>query len=82
MGAPAYWFRECCIHSVYCVADSRYSGFDLNLYIPISRVDANMQRAHSRNAAAKGSSLGAIWLLWKKVMMDMVWNIILCFHEL
>lgn len=29
--------------------------FDLNLYIPISRVDANMQRAHSRNAAAKGS---------------------------
>jgi glutamate--cysteine ligase catalytic subunit len=28
--------------------------FDLNLYIPISRVDANMQRAHSRNAAAKG----------------------------
>ena len=27
--------------------------FDLNLYIPISRVDANMQRAHSRNAAAK-----------------------------
>lgn len=29
-------------------------AFDLNLYIPISRVDANMQRAHSRNAAAKG----------------------------
>eukprot|EP00529_Nitzschia_sp_RCC80_P004694 CAMPEP_0113500224 /NCGR_PEP_ID=MMETSP0014_2-20120614/32191_1 /TAXON_ID=2857 /ORGANISM="Nitzschia sp." /LENGTH=940 /DNA_ID=CAMNT_0000394499 /DNA_START=349 /DNA_END=3171 /DNA_ORIENTATION=+ /assembly_acc=CAM_ASM_000159 len=28
--------------------------FDLNLYIPISRVDANMQRAHSRNAAARG----------------------------
>jgi glutamate--cysteine ligase catalytic subunit len=28
--------------------------FDLNLYIPISRVDANMQRAHSRNATAKG----------------------------
>lgn len=28
--------------------------FDLNLYIPMSRVDANMQRAHSRNAAAKG----------------------------
>lgn len=28
--------------------------FDLNLYLPISRVDANMQRAHSRNAAAKG----------------------------
>lgn len=28
--------------------------FDLNLYTPISRVDANMQRAHSRNAAAKG----------------------------
>lgn len=28
--------------------------FDLNLYIPISRVDANMQRAHSRNAAVKG----------------------------
>mmetsp|Transcript_6392 Transcript_6392/g.9142 ORF Transcript_6392/g.9142 Transcript_6392/m.9142 type:complete len:953 (-) Transcript_6392:1080-3938(-) len=28
--------------------------FDLNLYIPLSRVDANMQRAHSRNAAAKG----------------------------
>jgi glutamate--cysteine ligase catalytic subunit len=28
--------------------------FDLNLYIPISRVDANMQRAHSRNASAKG----------------------------
>jgi glutamate--cysteine ligase catalytic subunit len=27
--------------------------FDLNLYIPISRVDANMQRAHSRNAASK-----------------------------
>jgi len=28
--------------------------FDLNLYIPLSRVDANMQRAHNRNAAAKG----------------------------
>jgi glutamate--cysteine ligase catalytic subunit len=28
--------------------------FDLNLYIPISKVDANMQRAHGRNAAAKG----------------------------
>lgn len=28
--------------------------FDLNLYIPISKVDANMQRAHSRNASAKG----------------------------
>jgi glutamate--cysteine ligase catalytic subunit len=28
--------------------------FDLNLYIPLSRVDANMQRAHSRNASAKG----------------------------
>jgi len=30
-------------------------AFDLNLYIPISKVDANMQRAHSRNAASKGS---------------------------
>jgi glutamate--cysteine ligase catalytic subunit len=29
-------------------------AFDLNLYIPLSKVDANMQRAHSRNAAAKG----------------------------
>lgn len=29
-------------------------AFDLNLYLPLSRVDANMQRAHSRNAAAKG----------------------------
>lgn len=29
-------------------------AFDLNLYIPISRVDANMQRAHNRNAVAKG----------------------------
>jgi len=29
-------------------------AFDLNLYIPISKVDANMQRAHSRNSAAKG----------------------------
>lgn len=28
--------------------------FDLNFYIPLSRVDANMQRAHSRNSAAKG----------------------------
>ena len=28
--------------------------FDLNLYIPLSRVDANMQRAHSRNAAGAG----------------------------
>jgi len=28
--------------------------FDLNLYIPISRVDTNMQRAHSRNASEKG----------------------------
>jgi glutamate--cysteine ligase catalytic subunit len=28
--------------------------FDLNLYIPMSRVDANMQRAHSRNSAVKG----------------------------
>jgi len=29
--------------------------FDLNLYIPISKVDENMQRAHSRNAAVKGN---------------------------
>ena len=29
-------------------------AFDLNFYIPISRVDANMQRAHSRGASAKG----------------------------
>jgi len=29
-------------------------AFDLNLYLPLSRVDANMQRAHSRDAAAKG----------------------------
>jgi len=28
--------------------------FDLNLYIPLSRVDANMQRAHGRDAAVKG----------------------------
>ena len=28
--------------------------FDLNLYIPLSRVDANMQRAHGRDAARKG----------------------------
>jgi len=28
--------------------------FDLNLYVPLSRVDANMQRAHSRDACAKG----------------------------
>ena len=28
--------------------------FDLNLYSPLSRVDANMQRAHGRNAAVKG----------------------------
>jgi len=28
-------------------------AFDLNLYIPMSRVDANMQRAHSRNASAQ-----------------------------
>ena len=28
--------------------------FDLNLYLPLSRVDANMQRAHSRNAASDG----------------------------
>mmetsp|Transcript_13467 Transcript_13467/g.19270 ORF Transcript_13467/g.19270 Transcript_13467/m.19270 type:complete len:967 (+) Transcript_13467:80-2980(+) len=29
-------------------------AFDLNLYIPLSRVDANMQRAHSRDAASNG----------------------------
>ena len=28
--------------------------FDLNLYIPLSRVDLNMQRAHSRGAAGIG----------------------------
>jgi len=28
--------------------------FDLNLYIPLSRVDLNMQRAHSRSAATSG----------------------------
>jgi len=28
--------------------------FDLNLYIPISKVDANMQRAHSRNSSGRG----------------------------
>merc|ERR1712157_449436 len=29
-------------------------AFDLNFYIPMSRVDANMQRAHSRGASSKG----------------------------
>jgi len=29
-------------------------SFDLNLYIPLSRVDQNMQRAHSRDAARSG----------------------------
>ena len=29
-------------------------SFDLNLYIPLSRVDQNMQRAHSRDACRKG----------------------------
>ena len=29
-------------------------AFDLNLYLPLSRVDANMQRAHSRDAARRG----------------------------
>jgi len=29
-------------------------AFDLNLYIPMSRVDLNMQRAHGRNAATQG----------------------------
>lgn len=29
-------------------------AFDLNLYIPLSRVDANMQRAHGRDAAKRG----------------------------
>ncbi|GMI08521.1 hypothetical protein TrLO_g15971 [Triparma laevis f. longispina] len=29
-------------------------AFDLNLYLPLSRVDANMQRAHSRDAARTG----------------------------
>jgi glutamate--cysteine ligase catalytic subunit len=29
-------------------------AFDLNLYIPISRVDANIQRAHTCNSAANG----------------------------
>lgn len=28
--------------------------FDLNLYLPLSRVDANMQRAHSRDAVKTG----------------------------
>jgi len=28
-------------------------AFDLNLYIPLSRVDANMNRAHSRSAYSK-----------------------------
>jgi len=28
-------------------------SFDLNLYIPLSRVDQNMQRAHSRDAAKR-----------------------------
>ena len=41
--------------SVFIVLLSRVIlVFDLNLYIPMSRVDANMQRAHSRNASAKG----------------------------
>jgi len=29
-------------------------AFDLNLYIPISKNDENMQRAHERDAASKG----------------------------
>jgi glutamate--cysteine ligase catalytic subunit len=28
--------------------------FDLNMYLPISKVDSNMQRAHSRQASEKG----------------------------
>jgi glutamate--cysteine ligase catalytic subunit len=42
-------------YSVFIVLLTRtILTFDLNLYIPISRVDANMQRAHSRNASEKG----------------------------
>merc|ERR1712071_693131 len=42
-------------HAVFIVLLTRVIlAFDLNLYIPISRVDLNMQRAHSRGAAANG----------------------------
>lgn len=41
--------------SVFIVLITRVIlAFDLNLYVPLSRVEANMQRAHSRGAAAKG----------------------------
>ena len=34
-------------------------AFDLNLYIPLSRVDENMRRAHAKSAAsqARGAAL-------------------------
>ena len=41
--------------SVFSVLVTRVIlAFDLNLYIPLSRVDANMNRAHSRDAVNKG----------------------------
>ena len=41
--------------SVFSVLVTRVIlAFDLNLYIPLSRVDVNMNRAHSRDAINKG----------------------------
>jgi len=41
-------------YTVFIVLLSRaIIAFDLNLYLPLSRVDANMQRAHSRDAVNK-----------------------------
>ena len=41
-------------------------AFDLNLYIPLSKVDENMKRAHSRDAVHKQKVGAAIRPGWRR----------------
>ena len=46
--------------TVFVVLVSRVIlAFDLNLYIPLSRVDENMRRAHAKSAASQARARGA-----------------------
>jgi len=41
------------IRHLHCIGNSSHSSYDLNFYLPISKVDENMKYAHCRDAVNK-----------------------------
>lgn len=49
-------------------------AFDLNLYIPLSKVDENMKRAHSRDAVHQQKVRSVRSVRWDEVRSDACHN--------